>query len=729
MKVKSTLLSFAVLLFFSQAIIAQNFITRWDLSKSGSGGTQISFGVATSGTVNYTWETVPATSSGSGTFSGSTATITGLPTTAIIRLSINPTNFQRIIVNYGIDKNRLVDVENWGSVNWTSMQNAFSGSINLQVTAPDVPNLSSVTNLSAIFSGCDLSSSTNIGTWNTSTITNMSYAFAGTKFNQNIGSWNTANVTDMSFMFASTSQFNQNIGAWNTSNVTNMRQMFASASKFNQDIGAWNTVNVTNMSEMFVLAFAFNQNIGTWNTSSVTDMSNMFDRARSFNQNIGSWNTGNVTNMSRMFQGDSPTYPNGLKHPFNQNIGGWNTSKVTNMSYMFYEALNFNQNISNWNTSSVTNMSYMFTGALSFNQNIGSWNTSNTTDMSFMFWNAKVFNQNIGMWDTHSVINMANMFGFTDAFNQDISAWNLSSLITTQGMFYNAIAFNQNLSNWNVSSIVYFQSMFLNATAFNQNLGSWSFNSKTNLSLANMLNNSGMDCNNYSATLIGWNSNPNLPTGRTLGAVGREYGIQAQTARSNLVLAVGTGGKGWTITDGGLNSTTCGLAANTISNPTFTGSAFCAGTTVNVSFTTTGTFGGANQFNVLLSDANGSFSSSQTIGTSASAGNVTCTIPSNTVGGENYRIKVVSTNPVVSGNNNNAPLTVNPQFWNLVSPSNNISSGNSTKKAIQTINASNIISGSSRVEYNAGKAANLNPGFSVTAFAGSNFKVSIEGCQ
>lgn len=706
MNVKSTILSFAVLLYFSQTIIAQNFITRWDLSKSGSGATQISFGVATSGTVNYTWETVPAASSGSGTFSGSTATITGLPTNAIIRLSINPNNFNRFIINYGANRQRLTQVENWGNVSWTSMENSFLGCSNMQITATDVPNLLGVSSMKAMFGSCDiLNSPTNIGTWNTS------------------------NVTNMQSLFSAAYAFNQNIGSWNTTSVTDMTAMFASANAFNQNIGSWNTSNVTKMTSMFLFAYSFNQNIGTWNTSSVTDMTSMFDRAHSFNQDIGAWNTGNVTNMSKMFQGDNPLGPIGTTHPFNQDIGGWNTSNVTNMSFMFYKAINFNQNISNWNTSAVTNMSNMFTGAENFNQNIGSWNTSNTTDMSTMFWNAKVFNQNISTWDTHSVINMANMFGFASAFNQDISAWNLSSLITTQWMFYNAISFNQNLSNWNVSSIVYFQSMFLNATAFNQNLGSWSFNSNTNLSLANMLNNSGMDCNNYSATLIGWNSNPNLPTGRTLGAVGRQYGTQAQTARANLVSAVGSGGKGWTISDGGLNNTTCGSVANTISNPTFTGTTFCSGTTVNVSFTSTGIFGGGNQFNVLLSDGNGSFSSLQTIGTATSAGSVVCTIPTNTIGGENYRIKVVSTNPVVSGNDNNAPLTVNPQIWNLISPINNISSGNSTKKAILIINASNIISGSSRVEYYAGNAANLNPGFSVTAFAGSNFKVSIEGCQ
>jgi autotransporter-associated beta strand protein len=61
-----------------------------------------------------------------------------------------------------------------------------------------------------------------------------------------------------------------------------------------------------------------------------------------------------------------------------------------------------------------------------------------------------------------------------------------------------------------------------------------------------MLNNCGMDCANYASTLVGWNATG--PNGRTLGATGRSYGTVATAARANLVLATGSGGKGWTIT-------------------------------------------------------------------------------------------------------------------------------------------------------------------------------------
>lgn len=267
---KTTLTTF--LLFCScQLLLAQYFITLWNLATAGSGATQITFGVATSGTVSYTWETVPASaSSGLGTFTGSTATITRLPANTIIRLQISPTNFQRIIINNGNDRNRLTQIENWGNTAWTSMATAFYGCSNLQVTATDVPNLSSVTNMQQMFGSTNLTLPFNINTWNTVTVTNMIGMFDNaTTFNQDIGSWNTASVTNMSGMFNNATAFNQNIGSWNTGSVTSMSAMFYGAVSFNQNIGNWNTAAVRSMNHMFGYASVFNQNIGSWNTSAV----------------------------------------------------------------------------------------------------------------------------------------------------------------------------------------------------------------------------------------------------------------------------------------------------------------------------------------------------------------------------------------------------------------------------------------------------------------------------
>jgi surface protein len=502
MKIKLQLLVFVFLvcLFNSSA---QDFVTRWDLVDPGSGATQIQFNATIAvGGATYTWQEIsPGNATGSGTLLAGTSlrTISGLPSGAIVRLSIAPTKLLRFYINNGADRQRLLDVENWGTAAWTNMSTAFYGCENLNISATDVPNLNgvvsmgqmfqncitldgpaninswntaSVTNMSAMFSNASAFNQ-NIGNWNTAAVTNMSYMFSNASaFDQNIGSWNTAAVTDMGYMLRNAAAFNQNIGSWNTAAVTNMSYMFYSATAFNQNIGSWNTAAVTNMSSMFLSATAFNQNIGSWNTAAVTNMRSMFSFASTFDQNIGSWNTASVTNMGYMFSNASA---------FNQNIGNWNTAAVTNMGGMFRFASSFNQNIGNWNTAAVTDMFSMFYSATTFNQNIGSWNTAAVTDMSYMFSYANAFNQNIWSWNTVAVTNMRYMFSYASAFNQNIGNWNTASVTNMSFMFYAAAAFNQNIGNWNTAAVTDMYAMFSSATAFNQNIGSWNTAAVTNM--------------------------------------------------------------------------------------------------------------------------------------------------------------------------------------------------------------------------------------------------------
>jgi surface protein len=381
------------------------FITRWNLSTAGSGATQLTFGVETSGDVSYTWKTVPAGTSGSGTFTGTTATITGLPAGAIIDLSIAPTNFQRINMSVSSDGPRLTDVRQWGDVAWTSMASAFRGCTNLTGMATDTPNLSAVTD--------------------------MSYMFLGARaFNQDIGTWDVSSVTNMSNLFNQAVVFNGDISNWDVSSVTNMSRMFFSMGSFNGDISNWDVSNVTNMFDMFSGATAFNQDIGNWDVSSVTDMQGMFGGAIAFNQDNGNWDVSNVTDMSGMFAGATA---------FNQDNGNWDVSNVTDMSGMFAGATAFNQDIGNWDVSNVTTMWNMFAGATAFNQDIGNWDVSNITDMEDIFRGAIAFNQDIGNWDISKAITIVNMFN-----NSGISRANYDKILIA----WDAAGYaNKNLAN------------------------------------------------------------------------------------------------------------------------------------------------------------------------------------------------------------------------------------------------------------------------------------------
>lgn len=228
---------------------------------------------------------------------------------------------------------------------------------------------------------------------------------------------------------------------------------------------------------------------------------------------------------------------------------------------MFSNDTLFNQPIGIWNTANVADMSSMFAGAKAFDQLIGSWNTANVTNMNRMFQNASVFNQPIGTWNTANVRDMTSMFLSAPAFNQPIGNWNTGNVMAMESMFQGATQFNQAIGGWNVANVVDMSSMFFSAKAFNHQIGDWTFNAAVNL--GSMLNDSGLDCINYSSSLIGWSNNALTPNDLELGAFQRPYGTNAVAARTNLI-----SNKGWIINDDEASGTNCALPVRLIS---FTG--------------------------------------------------------------------------------------------------------------------------------------------------------------
>jgi hypothetical protein len=89
-------------------------------------------------------------------------------------------------------------------------------------------------------------------------------------------------------------------------------------------------------------------------------------------------------------------------------------------------------------------------------------------------------------------------------------------------------------------------------------------------------------------------------------------------------------------------------------------SAFCAGSTVSVPYTVSGSYNPGNVFTAQLSGSTGSFTSPTVIGSvsSTGAGTINATIPAGTSPGTGYRIRVVSSSPSVTGTNNGSDLAV-----------------------------------------------------------------------
>ena len=95
-------------------------------------------------------------------------------------------------------------------------------------------------------------------------------------------------------------------------------------------------------------------------------------------------------------------------------------------------------------------------------------------------------------------------------------------------------------------------------------------------------------------------------------------------------------------------------------------STLCPGATVQVNYAKTGAFNSGtflqagNIFRAQLSDANGSFANPVNIGqvSSTQSGTINATIPTNTPPGTGYRIRVVSTNPGLTGTDNGFNITI-----------------------------------------------------------------------
>ncbi|TVP99390.1 MAG: BspA family leucine-rich repeat surface protein [Balneolaceae bacterium] len=232
-------------------------------------------------------------------------------------------DFPRIYFDNGLDTEKILSVEQWGDIEWSTMENAFYGASNLQVNATDAPNLSGLTSLRQMFRNAS-SLDSDLNHWDVSSVEDMFGMFwDAIAFNQPIGNWNVSLVEDMSRMFEGASAFNQPIGNWNVSSVKNMRFMFHRTDSFNQPIGEWVVSSVEDMTFMFAGAIAFNQPIGDWNVSAVELMGGMFVSASAFDQSIGNWVVSSVTEMDVMLDNSGLSLAN-----YDATLIGWAAQAV-----------------------------------------------------------------------------------------------------------------------------------------------------------------------------------------------------------------------------------------------------------------------------------------------------------------------------------------------------------------------------------------------------------------
>ena len=526
-----------------------DFVTKWNLATTGSGANQLQFKATTSGTVNYKWETIPSGSTDSGTLSivSGVATISGLPTGATIRLRIKPTNFKAFAISNQGDMNRLLDVEQWGTTAWTSFQNAFFGCYNLNISATDIPNLANVKNMENAFQTCyNLTTVPNIGSWDVSEVTNMTSLFNNArKFNQDISGWNTGKVVNMNNIFNNAYLFNQNLGNWNVSSVNSngigLSSSGMSCANYEATLIGWNASGVTGkkLNAGFLnygsAANAARASLVTngW-TITGDNSSNVCDAfITTWDLSIG----GNATSLSiGTATGGSVSYSWATIPSGTSGSGTFSGNTLSISGLPSGKKIKLTIAPANFQRIALNNSS----GSKDKLTNIEQWGTTAWTSFQGAFYGCS--NLNITATGKPNLANVKNM---ADAFQScgnlttvpNIGSWDVSNVTNMQSLFFNARKFNEDISGWNTGKVTIMINILSSAYLFNQNLGDWDVSSVNSHGIG--LASNAMSCDNYTATLIGWEASG--ATGKKLQATGRKY-APSLAARASLVT------KGWTIT-------------------------------------------------------------------------------------------------------------------------------------------------------------------------------------
>lgn len=154
---------------------------------------------------------------------------------------------------------------------------------------------------------------------------------------------------------------------------------------------------------------------------------------------------------------------------------------------------------------------------------------------------------------------------------------------------------------------------------------------------------------------VGGNGNEEISA---VDAIGETYYIAGTTSSTDLITESSfqtskSTGDDFFIKKLSSEEITHSLTLSPLSN-----SSICAGSNISISFSTFGEFETGNSFQVLLSDANGSFINSTVLKTVTASGTQSIKIPATTTIGSNYQIRVVSTAPACKSNTTSEPVNI-----------------------------------------------------------------------
>ena len=201
-----------------------------------------------------------------------------------------------------------LDLSSFNTEKVTNMVTMFENSKHLRsLKLPKGFIGSSVTNLKAMFRGCESLTELDLSGSNSENVKDMSEMFYGCRALSKLvlTDFKTGQVTTMKSMFLGCSTLETlDVSSFNTENVTTMIGMFNNCSSLRSlNLTGFNTANVTEMSSMFKKCSSLRSlDLSSFNTRKVTGMQNMFEGCTNLESiDLSSFDTENMRSMTRMF--------------------------------------------------------------------------------------------------------------------------------------------------------------------------------------------------------------------------------------------------------------------------------------------------------------------------------------------------------------------------------------------------------------------------------------------
>ena len=201
-----------------------------------------------------------------------------------------------------------LDLSSFNTEKVTSMATMFEKSKNLRsIKLPKGFIGSSVTNLYAMFRGCESLTELDLSSSNAEKVTNMMEMFSDCNALSilNLSGFKTGALTDMHSLFINCHSLkNLDLSGFNTEKVTNMQYLFTSCYSLESlDLSGFNTENVTSMIAMFYNCSSLRSlDLSSFNTRKATKMQRMFDKCTNLESiDLSSFDTENMGYMTGMF--------------------------------------------------------------------------------------------------------------------------------------------------------------------------------------------------------------------------------------------------------------------------------------------------------------------------------------------------------------------------------------------------------------------------------------------